>query len=447
MTDTGSVVERASVHCSSCSHEVARGHRRVLVVFFMAMAAVTFMWEAIKQLLFPGIALWGSHAMTIAFASAAATFAAHRVLLRQESQRAALQEAEARYRALVEEASDLIWQIDREGAFTFVGPRVRSMLGYESRDLLGSSRFALMRPTDAERMRALMKHGVRIPALEAPLHRKDGTWIEVETSVAPVFEGQDCSGSSGIDRDVSVRKRVEWEREEAERRRNEFLAMLSHELRNPLTPIRNSLTILQRNALGVEQARRACAVIDRQVTQVARLTDDLLDFTRVSRGKLRLQCKRLNLVDVVRRTIEDHEKLLENHEVSVELPKEPISLNGDPTRLGQVIGNLLNNAAKFTPEAGRISVRMIEKPGCAVLEVSDTGLGMDSESLARTFEPFAQAERSLDRSRGGLGLGLALVKGLVELHGGKASAHSDGPGRGARFTIALPLDERGMEGG
>ena len=215
--------------------------------------------------------------------------------------------------------------------------------------------------------------------------------------------------------------------------------MLSHELRNPLTPISNSLYILDRATPGGDQARRAQEVIRRQADHLTHLVDDLLDVTRITRGKIRLQRTRVNLVDVVRRAVEDHHTLLEGRKVAVELPHEPIWFDGDPTRLAQMVGNLLNNAAKFTPEEGEVSVSVARTEEQATIEVADAGLGIDSETLARLFEPFAQADRSLDRSRGGLGLGLALVKGMVELHGGTVTAQSDGPGRGARFTVKLPL--------
>ena len=230
---------------------------------------------------------------------------------------------------------------------------------------------------------------------------------------------------------------------EADRRKNEFLGLLSHELRNPLTPIRNSIYILEKATPGGPQARRALAVLDRQVSHLTQLVDDLLDVTRISRGKIRLERARLDLVEVVRRTVEDHRAFLEHHEVVLELPNDAISIAGDPTRLAQAIGNLLVNAAKFTPEKGKVSVALTRTPDSAVLEVADTGLGIDPDMLRRLFQPFAQAERSLSQSLGGMGLGLALVKGLVELHGGEVSAHSDGPDQGARFTIKLPLDEKG----
>lgn len=272
--------------------------------------------------------------------------------------------------------------------------------------------------------------------------RKDGTVIHCEWYNSTLFDPSGRFSVLSLVLDVTDRMRAEEELREADRRKSEFLGILSHELRNPLTPIRNGLYILDRAKPGGEQAQRAHSVIDRQVGHLARLVDDLLDVTRITRGKIRLQRSRLDLVDLVRRSIEDHRSLLQNHEVAVDLPSEAIWINGDPTRLVQVVGNLLNNAAKFTPEDGDVSVSLRRTESRAVLEVADTGMGIDLETHKRLFEPFAQADRSLDRSRGGLGLGLALVKGMVELHGGRVSAHSDGPGTGARFIIELPLEDR-----
>jgi signal transduction histidine kinase/ActR/RegA family two-component response regulator len=265
---------------------------------------------------------------------------------------------------------------------------------------------------------------------------------EAEQALRAIRTGQAEYIAEGKQAEEALRE-ANLQLAEADRRKNEFLGLLSHELRNPLTPIRNGIYILEKAAPGGPQARRALAVIDRQVSHLTQLVDDLLDVTRISRGKIRLQRARLDLVEIVRRTVEDHRAFLEHHEVVLELPSGVISIDGDPTRLGQVIGNLLINAAKFTPEKGKISVALTRTPDSAVLEVADTGLGIDPDMLKRLFQPFAQAERSLSQSRGGMGLGLALVKGLVGLHGGVVSAHSDGPDRGARFTIKLPLDEKG----
>ena len=227
---------------------------------------------------------------------------------------------------------------------------------------------------------------------------------------------------------------------EADQRKNEFLGMLSHELRNPLAPIRNSLFILERTSPGGEQARRAHVVIRRQVDLLAHLVDDLLDVTRITHGKIRLQLKNLDLVEVVRTTVEDHRALVEaEHRLVVNLPSEKIPMEGDPVRLSQAIGNLLSNASKFTPGGGSIAVSVRLGQGRATVEVSDSGIGMDAGTVRTIFEPFAQADRSLDRSRGGLGLGLALVKGVAHLHGGEVAAESGGPGKGARFSLVLPI--------
>ena len=234
--------------------------------------------------------------------------------------------------------------------------------------------------------------------------------------------------------------------------KNRFLAVLSHELRNPLAPITNSLYILDHAVPGGEQAHRAQAVIGRQVGQLARLVDDLLDVTRIARNKIPLQRQRLELGELVRRTMEDHRPQFESNEVHLELAptSQPVFVNGDSNRLAQMVGNLLQNSAKFTGPGGRtrVSVSTDSEAKQAVVRVTDTGVGMDQEMLARLFQPFAQADATLDRSKGGLGLGLALVKGLVELHGGTIAAHSPGLGQGTEFVVRLPiaLEEVAVDG-
>jgi signal transduction histidine kinase len=229
---------------------------------------------------------------------------------------------------------------------------------------------------------------------------------------------------------------------EADRRKNEFLAVLSHELRNPLAPVKNSLYILDRATPGGEQASRAKAVIDRQVEHLSRLVDDLLDVTRVSRNKITLQWSRLELNELVRRVAEDQRSLFVRSEVvlDVQLADRPLHVDGDSARIAQVVSNLLQNAAKFTGRGGRTRVSVEQDEARhAVIRVRDTGVGMAPETLGRLFEPFMQADASLDRSKGGLGLGLALTKGLVELHGGEVAASSEGLGLGAEFVVRLPL--------
>ncbi|HEY3356845.1 MAG TPA: ATP-binding protein [Polyangia bacterium] len=252
----------------------------------------------------------------------------------------------------------------------------------------------------------------------------------------------------GLGRQVVARERAERvlraseaALREADRRKDEFLAMLSHELRNPLTPIHNSLFILAHAADGSDQARRARAIITRQVSHLTHLVDDLLDLNRVTRGKVQLRVERCELGALTRRAAEDHRQAFAAAGLSFDarLPAAPLWVDADPTRLTQVVGNLLGNAAKFTPAGGTVLLTLEAAGGHATLRVRDSGAGIAPELLPRIFEPFIQADRTLDRSKGGLGLGLALVKDLVELHGGTVSAASDGADRGTELAVALPL--------
>ncbi len=250
-------------------------------------------------------------------------------------------------------------------------------------------------------------------------------------------------------RDEEALRKSEADLKEADHRKNEFLAMLSHELRNPLAPVRNSLAILERAIPGSDQARRAQQTIDRQTAHMTRLIDELLDVTRISRGKINLQRERLDLCDLVRRTAEDHASLFTKDGVDLDVytVDHPVWVNGDPTRLAQVLGNLLQNAAKFTSRGGPTSVfvEADRSAGEALIRVRDSGIGVSAEMLTHVFEPFAQAEKTLDRRRGGLGLGLTLVKSLVELHGGRVEGRSGGEGTGAEFMVRLPLDQQAGE--
>jgi signal transduction histidine kinase len=233
--------------------------------------------------------------------------------------------------------------------------------------------------------------------------------------------------------------------QEGDRRKNEFLAMLAHELRTPLAPIRNAVQVMRLLGSQEPSLQQSRDMIDRQTCHMARLIDDLLDMSRISQGKILLRKQPLDLVQLVRKTAADHRTTLEKAglTVEVELPEGGIPLNGDPTRLAQILGNIMHNAGKFTDAGGRVTLRLVREPDgrWARISVRDTGIGIDGEMLGRVFETFSQADRSLDRSRGGLGLGLSLVKGLVEQHGGTVEAKSEGLGKGTEIIIRLPLDE------
>jgi signal transduction histidine kinase/DNA-binding response OmpR family regulator len=234
--------------------------------------------------------------------------------------------------------------------------------------------------------------------------------------------------------------------QEGDRHKNEFLAMLAHELRNPLAPIRNAVEVMRLMGPGEAPLVQARDIIDRQVTHMARLIDDLLDMSRISRGKILLRKESVDLVELVHAVVEDYRTSLEGAGLKVEkqLPQGPLWTLGDPTRLAQIVGNVLHNANKFTDAGGRVLIRLTadEDAKTARISIRDSGIGMEPEILARVFDTFTQADRSLDRSRGGLGLGLALVKGLVDLHGGEVTAHSDGAGKGTEISIRLALQER-----
>ena len=217
--------------------------------------------------------------------------------------------------------------------------------------------------------------------------------------------------------------------------------MLSHELRNPLAPIRNSVHILNEVEPASPQARQAIEVIERQTRYVTRLVDDLLDVTRIAHGKIEVQCEPVNLTSLVSRTVEDHCSIFKRLgvELTTSLPSVAVYANVDQTRMAQVIGNLLHNAAKFTPMGGRAAVTLRVVDECAEVRVSDTGTGIDPELLPILFQPFIQGKRGLARTEGGLGLGLALVRSIVELHDGTVRAESGGPNQGSTFIVNLPL--------
>jgi PAS domain S-box-containing protein len=251
---------------------------------------------------------------------------------------------------------------------------------------------------------------------------------------------------SRLELEERVRQRTaELERANArlrdqDRQKNEFIGMLSHELRNPLAPIWNSIFILNHAPPDGEQARRAKDVLQRQAGQLGRLVDDLLDVTRVARGKIELRRERVDLGEIVRRTGEDHRALLEGRGIAlaVEVPTAPVWVDGDATRLAQIVGNLLHNAAKFTGRGGGVLLEVAGGPDGAMVRVRDTGCGIEPGLLEHVFEPFTQGPQGPARNAGGLGLGLALVKGLAVLHGGSVEARSEGAGRGTEVVVRLP---------
>jgi two-component system CheB/CheR fusion protein len=359
--------------------------------------------------------------------------------------------------AIVDSSQDGIIGKTLDGVITSWNAGAERMYGYSAREAVGRTLDLIVPPDQRPLMTAVfekIRQGDKVEAFETVRIRKGGGRFDISLTFSPVRDASGTLvGASGIDRDISDRKRAEAELQrrteqlvEADRRKDEFLAMLGHELRNPLAPIRNCLHLLRSPGLTAEQEKRSLGTIERQVLHLTRLVDDLLDIARVSRGKILLRRERLDLVETVRATVEDqrHDLEVAGLDIDIDLPAQPLWVEGDPTRLFQVVGNVLNNAGKFTERGGRITVAVRRpEPGTAAVVVRDTGIGMEPELLARAFEPFSQAEPGPDRGRGGLGLGLALVKALVELHGGAVEAESGGTGQGVEIALHLPLAPEG----
>lgn len=359
----------------------------------------------------------------------------------------ALRSSEAHYRRLVELSPEAILTTDKHGV-AYANPAALGLFGAQSREqLLGKSFYDLSAPEFHAAIReqiAEVTAGRSPPLMEKKIRRFDGSSRDVE--VATCLYGN--TGEPALQlllRDVTERKRSERRLVEETRRKDEFLAMLGHELRNPIASMRNAVTILRNPGRPAEARQVADEILDRQVTHLGRLVDDLLDVSRVAHGKIRLRTERLDLGKAVRATVEEFERSLTHSGLYFEtrFPESAVWVEADPTRLAQIVANLVQNAIKFTPCGGHVTIEVERVPesSIAILAVRDTGLGMEPELIESLFQPFTQADRSLERSLGGLGLGLALVKGLVALHGGQIVASSSGKGQGAEFRISLPLAE------
>ncbi len=263
---------------------------------------------------------------------------------------------------------------------------------------------------------------------------------ERKEAEAAIREAQEELEARVEQRTAELARAVESLRE-ADRRKDEFLAMLGHELRNPLAPIRNALSILRMPGASADDLLESSETIDRQVEQLVRLVDDLLDVSRIMHGTIELRKERVDLAEVVARAMETMRPAIDahGHELSVALPPEPIYVDGDLIRLAQVVGNLLHNASKYTERASRIFLSIVRDGDAAVVRVRDQGMGMSAELIPHVFDVFVQGERSLARSQGGLGIGLSLVRSLVKLHGGSVEAASPGPGLGSEFIVRLPV--------
>jgi PAS domain S-box-containing protein len=370
----------------------------------------------------------------------------------KQRQQAALRESEARKAAMLESALDCAITIDHQGRVvefnqaaeqTFGYPRSQA-LGHDMADLIISPRLRDAYRKGLARHLATGESRMLNRRAEARGVRSDGSEFPVEMAVTRLpGEGQPLF--TAFLRDITERKRNEEALKEADQRKDEFLATLAHELRNPLAPLRNGLQVLRLANEDRQAWDQTREMMDRQLGHMVRLVDDLLDLSRISRGKIELRKERVDLATVVQRAVETCRPLIEasHHRLEVILPIEPIHLDVDPDRIAQVLANLLNNSAKYTPEEGQIRLTVEGGNGAAVFRVEDTGIGIPADELPHIFNMFTQVERSRQHSRGGLGIGLTLVKRLLEMHAGTVEAHSAGPGQGSVFVVRLPLPAPG----
>ncbi len=365
---------------------------------------------------------------------------------------AALRESEARLGGILRRSPAGIVQTDATGCMTLVNPRWCEMLGYSEAELLGRSIIEVTHPSFVDETRTAvgsLAAGGPDFQIEKAYCRKDGSTLHAQSNVAAIRSPTgEFLGLISVVLDISERLRIEEvsrrlaeELSEVDRRKDDFLATLAHELRNPLAPIRNGLQIMKLPHVDAGTVEKSRSMMERQVEQMTRLIDDLMDVSRINRGKIQLQKTRMSLADAVRNAVDTSRPLIDvqGHELFVDMPAEPVYLEGDLIRLSQVFANLLNNSAKYTDPGGRIRLSVERQGNDAVVSVSDNGVGIPPDMLANVFDMFAQIDGSLERTQGGLGIGLNIVKRLVEMHGGTITAESGGPGLGSTFTVRLPL--------
>ena len=358
-----------------------------------------------------------------------------------------LRESEQRFRSLAERMPHVVWEADGTARTTYLSPRWYEFTGRPPDSSLGERWIDSVHPDDVTHVLQIWARSfdpARTEAIEFELRlrRSDGVyrWFSITGEGVRGADGA-VEKWVGTATDVEERRRAEASLREGDRRKDEFIAMLAHELRNPLAPIRNAVKLL-RDAGQADPVRAwSRDVIERQMDQLTRLVDDLLDVSRITRGKIQLQIEPVDPWAVVAAAVETSRPRIDakRHRLELRLPSRPVRLAGDSVRLTQVVSNLLNNAAKFQDEGGFISVRAGIEDGDAVIRVRDEGAGIAPEMIGEVFELFAQAERTMDRAEGGLGIGLSLVKNLVEMHGGRVGVKSAGRGRGSEFTVHLPV--------
>ena len=358
-----------------------------------------------------------------------------------------LESADRPYRLLVEQMQQGAITLNADGAIAYCNRRFADLLGRPHERLTGVAFRDFIPPDEQPLYESLLQQGrAGAGQGEAHLQKADGGLIPVFLTFNAL--PPDSGVAVGVlVTDLTTQRHHEKLNaaldalKESDRRKNEFLAMLAHELRSPLAPIRNALHIMRLAGANGEAVASETEMMERQVGQMVRLVDDLLDVSRISRGKIELRKDRVELASAVNHAVEAARTLVQcmEHDLTVTLPPLPIYLNADPTRLAQVLGNLLSNACKFTDKGGRISLTVEREGKQAVIQVRDNGIGIAADQLPRIFDMFMQVDTSLERSVSGLGIGLTLAKNLVEMHDGTLEVHSAGAGQGSEFVVRLPI--------
>jgi PAS domain S-box-containing protein len=357
-----------------------------------------------------------------------------------------MQEREDNLRSVIETTPECVKILARDGTILQINPSGLAMVGASCADMvIGKNAYANVAPEHREAFRAFTERVCdgEPGTFEFDLMTLTRGRRQMETHAAPLRMSDGSTAQFCLTRDITERRRAEKALVEADRRKDEFIATLSHELRNPLAPLRNALNLLRLTTQADGKVARVYDVMERQLVHLVRLVDDLLEASRISRGVLELRRERVELASVIQNAVETSSPAIREagHELVVKLPQKLVWLDGDPVRLAQVFSNLLNNAARFTDSGGRITISAEVSDGRACVSVRDTGRGFAPEVSGRLFEMFTKSDRS-----NGLGIGLALSRRLAQMHGGDIEARSDGEQRGAEFVVWLPLAASGGEG-
>jgi PAS domain S-box-containing protein len=372
--------------------------------------------------------------------------------IRDITERKLAEQQLAHFSAIVNASQDAIIGKNLEFVVTSWNAGAEHLYGYTAEEAIGASIGILQpgdRPDELPSLMTKVTHGESIDHLHTVRRCKDGTLIDVSLTLSPIKDrsGQTI-GVSTIARNITEAVRMERQLEEQAKQlanearlKDEFLAMLAHELRNPLAPIRTGIDVLRIVPPSGEEATQILDMMEEQATNLVRLIDDLLDVSRITRGKMELRRQRVALPKIITSAVQTVQPLIrgKSHQLTVTQAQESLHVHGDPTRLTQVVANLLNNAAKYTPTGGKIFLSTERVGDEVAIRVRDNGLGIASDVMPSIFGMFVQADSSLHRSQSGLGIGLTLVKSLMEMHGGTAEAASDGLGKGSQFTVRLPI--------